>query len=178
MTAENKKDLKTMVAVDMRRMFTSRLLYIMLAVCLVTPILILTMTSGFGGEDLPMLQNVWQIIGSGGNEGMAMDMTTMCNINLLYFGIAVFVALFVSDDFRSGYAKNLFAVRAKKGSYVVSKTIVCFIAAALMLFAFFAGAMLGGTFGGLSFALGSVSIFNIVMCMLAKLFLMLVFVGI
>lgn len=46
------------------------------------------------------------------------------NINMLYFFVAVFVCLFVSDDFRSGYAKNLFTVRSKKSDYVISKTLV------------------------------------------------------
>ena len=84
----------------------------------------------------------------------------------------------ISDDFRSGYAKNLFTVRAKKGDYVISKTLVGFICGALMLIAYFVGAMLAGAITGLSFALGSLSAANIVMCMLSKVFLMLVFVSI
>lgn len=39
---------------------------------------------------------------------VGMDMTSMCNINLMYFAVAVYVRLFVSEDFRNGYAKNLF----------------------------------------------------------------------
>ena len=102
----------------------------------------------------------------------------MCNINMMFMAVAVFVCLFISDDFRSGYAKNLFTVRAKRGEYVVSKTISGFICGAVMLIAYLIGSILGGAISGLSFDLHGLSIGNIVMCMLAKIFLMLVFVSI
>jgi len=44
--------------------------------------------------------------------------------------------------------------------------------------AFFIGAMFGGAVAGLPFELGSVTVFNIVMCMLSKVFLIAVFVPI
>ena len=47
-----------------------------------------------------------------------------------------------------------------------------------MLIAYFIGAMLGGAISGLSFDLGTLTPANIVMCMIAKVFLMLVFVAI
>lgn len=81
-------------------------------------------------------------------------------------------------DFRSGYAKNLFTVRAKKGDYIVSKTVAGFVCGTFMLIAYFIGAMLGGAISGLSFGLGTLSIGNIVMCMIAKVFLMFVFIAI
>lgn len=84
-----------------------------------------------------------------------MDMTSMCSINLVYFMPAVFLYVFAGDDFRSGYAKNLFTVHAKKGSYVASKSVVGFLAGAAMLVAFFIGTVLGGKISGLSFELGS-----------------------
>lgn len=102
----------------------------------------------------------------------------MCNINMMFMAVAVFICLFISDDFRSGYAKNLFTVRAKKGDYVISKTLAGFICGALMLIFYFVGAMLGAAISGLSFDLGGLNTGNIVMCMLAKIFLMLVFVSI
>lgn len=47
-----------------------------------------------------------------------------------------------------------------------------------MLIAYFIGAMLGGAISGLSFDIGTLNAGNIVMCMLAKIFLMLVFIPI
>lgn len=200
---------KTMLKVDMRRLFTSRMFYIMLGIALCMPIAILVMTSSLAGTEttnpqtgevtvMEGFENTWDIIGSesdtelfGGTKtdsaaeasdnaamGMNMDMTSMCNINLVYFMLAVFLCVFVGGDFRSGYAKNLFTVRAKKGGYVASKTVVGLIAGAAMLVAFFIGTVLGGNIAGLSFDLGSAGADGLVMCMLAKIFLMGVFTAI
>lgn len=183
--------LKSMLKVDFRRLFTTRLFYIMVGVCLVIPVLILVMTTMMDGTVsvnpqtgqetvLEGFDNTWQAIGSvsGGDAMPDMSLTGMCNINMLYFFVAVLVCLFVSDEFKSGYAKNLFAVRAKKSDYVISKTLVCFVGGALMILAFFAGAMLGGAISGLSFDTGASGANGIVMCMLSKLLLVAVFVPI
>ena len=183
------KRLKSMLKVDFRRMFTMPMLYIMIGVCLAMPILILVMTTMMGsttmadpttGVETTMdtFTNTWQAIGSFSSEssGMNMSLTGMCNINMLYFIIAVFVCLFVAGDFRSGYAKNLFAVRAQKSDYVISKTLVGFVGGVGMLLAFFVGAMVGGAVAGLSFDLGAAGVSGLVMCLLSKLFLVGVFV--
>lgn len=183
--------LRSMLAVDFRRMFTSGTFYVITGICLIIPILILvmiTMMEGTvtvdpqtGAESVVQgFSSAWDIIGTtgGSDSAMSMDMTAMCNINLLYFAVAVLVGLFVSEDFKSGYAKNLFTVRAKRGEYVASKTIVCCMAGAVMMAAFFAGTMLGGVFAGLSFDLGGLAAGNVVFCMLAKTFLIAVFVPI
>lgn len=170
--------MKSMLTVDFRRMFTMRLLYIMLGICLATPILILVMTSGFGGDEGQMFGSVWSIIETTGGGAGGMDIMAMCNIDLVYFGVVILACLFASEDFKSGYAKNLFTVRAKKTNYVISKILVCFTGGALMIAAFFVGAMLGGAFAGLPFELGAVSASNIVMCMLSKIFVVGIFVAI
>lgn len=185
------KRLKTMLSVDLRRMFTMPLLYIMVGCCLVMPILILVMTTMMDGSIsvdpttgaetiIEGFDNTWQAIAtlSSENSMMNMSMTGMCNINLLYFFAAVLVCIFVADDFRSGYAKNLFTVRAHKSDYVVSKTLVCFAGSALMLIAFFIGTILGGAISGLPFDLGAAGVSGLVMCMLSKVFLIAVFVAI
>lgn len=184
-----KKRLKSMLAVDFRRMFTSSLYYIMVGISLVMPILILVMTTMMDGSVstdpqtgaetvMEGFKNVWQIIGSVSGDSsamMGMDITSMCNINMMFFVIAVFVCIFVADDFRSGYAKNLFTVRAKKDDYVVSKSIVCFVAGASMILAFFIGSMIGGGIAGLSFALEGVTVGNIIMSVLSKILLVGIF---
>ncbi|MDE5820334.1 MAG: ABC transporter permease [Lachnospiraceae bacterium] len=191
MTNTKTNRIKSMLAVDFRRMFTTRFLYIMVGICLVMPILILVMTTMMDGSVtvdpqtgaetvMEGFKNTWQAIGSLPGEGGMMDMslTAMCNINMLYFFIVVLVGVFVAEDFRSGYAKNIFTVRAKKGDYVISKTLVCFVGSALMFLAYFAGAMLGGAVSGLPFDTGTFGIGGVVMCMLSKLFMTAVFVGI
>lgn len=182
--------LKTMLKVDARRMFTMPTVWIMFGVSLALPILILVMTSFMGGttvnpqtgaeETVETFTNVWQAIGSAGGNAMAMDLTSMCNINLLYFLAAIFVCVFVGEDFRSGYVKNLFTVRSRKTDYVFSKTVVLFAATVGMFVLYFVGAMIGGAIANLSFDVAAVgaSVGGIVACMVSKVFFALVFVSI
>ena len=226
------KRFSSMLKVDFKRLFISRAFYIILAACLVAPILITVMTTMMDvsvsvnpqtGEESVMegFDNAWQIIGSvsggdsaasgnengtetgneadteagseGGNEtdteavtdgaaggmaGMDMGLTTMCNINMLYFGIAALVCIFVSEDFISGYSKNLFTVRAKKTDYVASKTVVLIIGAMMMILAFIIGSVIGGAVSGLSFEMMGFDAFNLVMCFLSKMVLVSIFVPI
>ena len=190
-----KKRLTSMLKVDFRRMFLSPFFYIMLGIALVVPVLILVMTTMMDGTVsvnpqtgaetvIHGFDNVWQILGSVSSTstdsaaGMSMDLVSMCNINMMYFGVAVLVCVFVSDDFRSGYAKNLFTVRAKKTDYVISKTVVGSVGAALILVLFFIGAMLGGGVASLPFEMVGFTAGNVAACMLAKLFLAILFVAV
>ena len=187
------KRMKSMLKVDFRRMFKSKLFYILIACALVIPILMtvmMTMMDGYVSVDpqtgvetvIHGPENAWQSIGTlpiaDGAAMGGMDVMAMCNINMMFMLVSVFICLFVSDDFRSGYVKNLFTVRAKRGEYVVSKTVSGFVCGTFMLLAYFIGAMLGGAISGLSFDLAGLTAGNIVMCMIAKIFLMLVFVAI
>lgn len=179
--------IKTMLKVDFRRMFTQPLFYIMLGVAIIIPVLVLVMTTMMGGESvdgeaMETFTNVWQAIGTvssndGGNVGMSMDLTAMCNINLMYFALAVLVCVFTCDDFRSGYAKNIFAIRSKRSGYVASKTIVGFVGGACLITGYFIGAMIGGKIAGLSFEL-EVGGGEVVCCLLAKIFIVAIFSGI
>lgn len=184
MTTSNKKytlrKFQSMISVDFRRMFTMPFYYIMAGICLVLPILILVMTSSFSDspESSEMFTNVWQMLGSTGESSIGMDITGMCNINMLYFVAAVFVCVFIADDFKSGYAKNLFTVRPNKVGYVVSKTLSGFVACASMLVAYLIGTLIGGAISGLPFDLGTVGIGGIIACFISKVFLMLAFVSI
>ena len=181
------KRLKTMLKVDFRRMFTQPLLYIMVGIALMVPVLVLVMTTMMDGSVsvdpttgvetvIEGFDNAWHAIATPSTESsMSMDMIGMCNINLLYFAVAVFVSIFVADDFRSGYAKNLFAVRAKKMDYVVSKTLAGFVCGVLMIAAWVVGTVLGGSIVSLPFDLGEAGVGGLVMCLLGKGFLMLLF---
>ncbi|MBE6666529.1 MAG: hypothetical protein E7603_10025 [Ruminococcaceae bacterium] len=184
------KRMKSMLKVDFRRMFKSKLFYIIIACALLMPVLMTVMMAMMDGSVsvdpqtgmetvMKGPENTWQNIGTLPGEPMGgAEIFMMCNINMAFMGVAVFVCLFISDDFRSGYAKNLFTVRAKKGDYVISKTLAGFVCGALMLIAYLLGSVLGGAISGLSFALHGLSAGNLIMCMLAKIFLMFVFVSI
>ena len=182
---------KSMLKVDFRRMFKSKLFYILIACALVMPILMTVMMSMMDGTVSKDPQtgietvmrgpeNVWQNIGTlPGVEAMGgSEVFMMCNINMMFMAVAVFVCLFIADDFRCGYAKNLFTVRAERGEYVISKTVAGFVTGALMLIAYFIGAIIGGAISSLSFDLHGLGGYNVIMCLLSKIFLMLVFVSI
>lgn len=190
------KRLKSMLKADFRRMFGTRLFYIMLGISVAVPILILVMTTMMDGsvsvnpqtgEETVMeaFDSTWQIIGTVSEEttstdtdAMSMDMMSMCNINLLYFGLAAFVCIFTADDFRSGYVKNLFTVRARKTDYIISKTLVCTLGGALLILGFFIGTMLGGAIAGLPFEMVGFGVGNVIMCLISKMLLIAVFVPI
>lgn len=67
--------LSSMLAVDFRRMFTQRLLWIMLGICFIIPILILVMTTAVAGspdaDGADVFTNAWQIIGTISGEAPA-----------------------------------------------------------------------------------------------------------
>ena len=183
-----KKRLMSMLKVDFKRMLISPIFYIMVGIALIIPILILVMTTMMDGSVSVNPQTgvetvsegfdyVWQIIATPSNTSMtSMGLVSMCNINMFYFAVAVLTTIFISDDFKSGYCKNLFTTRSNKKEYVVSKTIVLCLCGALMLIGFFMGSLLGGAISNLSFDLNGVTVNNIIMCMITKIMLVLVFV--
>ncbi len=189
------KRLKSMLKVDTRRLFISSFFYIMVGIAFVVPILILVMTTMMDGTVSTNPQTgqetvmqgfdyVWQILGSVSSSGtsqqagMGMDLVSMCNINMMYFAIAVLVCVFVCDDFRSGYAKNLFTVRSKKTDYVISKTVVASIGGAAMLIAFVLGSVIGGGVASLSFEMVGFNAFNLICSIISKVLLVPIFVSI
>lgn len=182
---------KRMLKVNFRRAFKSKLFYILIACALVMPILMTVMMSMMDGtesvnpetNEVTVIQgpeNAWQNIGTlpGGEQMGGNEVFAMCNINMMFMAVAVFVCVFISEDFRSGYAKNLFTVRAKRNDYVISKTVIGFVCGALMIIAYFIGSMLGGAISGLSFDLHGLNVGNIIFCLISKILLMLVFVPI
>lgn len=200
---------RSMLRVDFRRMLRSRLFYIILAAALLVPVVMTVMLTMMDGQEstdpqtgkvtvMEGPESVWESFGTlpadpsappaeapsddaaGAMGGMGdMSVMAMCNINMAFMGVAVFVCLFISEDFRSGYAKNLFTVRARRGEYVASKILAGFVCGALMLLLYTLGAILAGAITGLSFELvGDMTVAGLVMCLFAKILLMLVFVSI
>ena len=183
--------IESMIRVDFKRTLKSRLFYILLAIALCMPILMtvmMVMMDGSVSVDLETgvetvmrgPENVWQNIGTlpGGEAMGGAEIFAMCNINMMFMAVAVYICLFISDDFRTGYAKNLFTVRPWRVDYVISKTLIGCFSGALMLIAYFIGSVLGGAVSQLSFDLCGLTGANLLMCMLAKIFLMPVFVSI
>ena len=178
----------SMFKVDLKRTFITPLYYIMVAIAFVVPILVLVMTTKMPTTTIDPVTNVetpvetftnvWQSISSVSGSSSAMSIISMCNINLVYLFTLVPICLFVSEEFKSGYAKSIFVVRAKKSDYVISKSIIGFICGGSMIIAYFIGSLIGGKIAGLSFALEGVKVYQVFMCMLSKVCLVAVFVPI
>lgn len=179
-----------MIAADSYRIKRSRVFYILIACALIAPILMTVMMSMMDGSvsvdpqtgvETVMRgpENAWQNIGTlpGGENMGSSDIFAMCNINMVFMGACVFVCIFICNDFRSGYSKNLFTVRVKKGNYVLSKILMGSICGALMLIFYLIGSVIGGLISGISFDLFGLSYVNIIMCMLAKICLVPMFVS-
>lgn len=195
---ENKKNKLSLLSVDFTRLFKSKLFYILLGIALLAPVLILVMTTAMDGKVsvdpqtgketvMQGFQSVWEIFGSLSGSGMSgangeaqasgMSLTAMCNINLLFFAVVVFVCLFVADDFRSGFCKNIFSVRQGKGEYILSKTLLSLFLSALLFFLFFVGALVGGKISSLPFAMDSFTLGNLLLCLLSKIALSGLFIS-
>lgn len=110
--------LKSMLSVDFRRLFTTRMFYIMVGIALVIPVLMPVMSTSVDStttvdqatgvetvEEREPYTNVWQVVESidGENSGISTDMLSMCNINMLFFMAAILVCVFTTDDFKSGH---------------------------------------------------------------------------
>lgn len=171
------KRLKALIKVDFRRMFTMPLVYIMIGISFILPILILVMTSMMGdANEESSFTNAWQIIGST-SLASSMDLASMCNVNMIFFISVIFACIFISNDFKSGFSKNLFTNHYNKFEFIISKTASCFIGSFLMLVAFLIGSIIGGEIAGLSFSTLGFGVGGVIFCFISKIFLLLVFVS-
>ncbi|MBE5764685.1 MAG: hypothetical protein E7339_03675 [Clostridiales bacterium] len=186
-----KNRMNSMLKVDFHRALRSKVFYILIACALIMPILMTVMMAMMDGSVSVNQQtgvetvmrgpeNAWQNLGTlpGGESMGGAEIFAMCNINMAFMGVAVFICLFITDDFRSGYAKNLFTVRAKRGEYVISKILFGSLCGSLMIIAYFLGSVLGGAIAGLSFELHGLTAGNILSCIIAKICLMPLFVSV
>ena len=136
------KRLRSMLKVDFRRLGKSRLFYSLLACALLIPIVMtvmLTMMDGSVSVDpqtgaetvIHGPESIWQSIGtlpSGETADPAapmggMDVMAMCNINMMFMLVAVFVCLFVSDDSEAAMPRISLRSGRKKGSILFPRPL-------------------------------------------------------
>lgn len=185
------KRLGSMLRVDFRRTFRFRTFYLVILAAFLVPLAMTVMMSMMDGKVSVNPQtgvesvtegpeNTWQNLGTlpGGEEMRGAEIFALCNVNMVFLGVAVFVGLFMTEDFKSGYAKNLFTFRVGRGDYIFSKIVVGAVCGALMFAAYFLGTVLGGAIAGLSFDLCGLTVGNLIFCMLSKVFLGAVFVSV
>lgn len=148
------KRLKGMLGVDFYRLFHTPLYYIFLAIAALIPALIIG-TSGMenpeGTVAAALYTNVWNAIAADTPLYAFSHMGEYANMNMVFIFGGIMVSIFIGNDYRSGYVKQLFTTHAKKQDYMLSKTITCAFAMACMCVTYLLGAIGAGALVGMSF---------------------------
>ena len=148
------KRLKGMLGVDFYRLFHTPLYYIFLAIAALIPALIIG-TSGMENPDgttaAALYTNVWNAIAADTPLYAFSHMGEYANMNMVFIFGGIMVSIFIGNDYRSGYVKQLFTTHAKKQDYMMSKTITCAFAMACMCVTYLLGAIGAGLLVGMSF---------------------------
>ena len=156
------KRLKGMLGVDFYRLFHTPLYYIFLAIAAIIPAMILG-TMGMenpqtGETGTQLYTNVWHIIAAETPLYVVSDIAEYANMNMVFIFGGIMVSIFIGNDYRSGYVKQLFTIHAKKQDYMLSKTITCAFAMACMCLTYLIGAVLAGLLTGISFEVNAGSL--------------------
>ena len=140
--------IKGMLGVDFYRLFHTPLFYIFLAIAAIIPAMVsaMTMMPDQNGQTMePLYSNVWQIIAASKSLYVIETIADYANMNMVFIFGGIMVSIFIGNDYRSGYVKQLFTTHAKKQDYMISKSLVCAFAIVCMCITY----LIGGTVGGL-----------------------------
>ena len=140
--------IKGMLGVDFYRLFHTPLFYIFLAIAAIISAMVsaMTMMPDQNGNTMePLYSNVWQIIAATKSLYVMETIADYANMNLVFIFGGIMVSIFIGNDYRSGYVKQLFTTHAKKQDYMISKSLFCAFAMACMCLTY----LFGGTVGGL-----------------------------
>lgn len=153
--------IKSMLGVDFYRLFHTPLFYIFLIIAAFIPALIL----GSGGMEGPdgttgalLYTNVWNAVAADTPLYAFSGIGEYANMNMVFIFGGIMVSIFIGNDYKSGYVKQLFTTHAKKQDYMISKSITCAFAMACMCITYLAGSVAGGLFVGLDFSVNAGSL--------------------
>ena len=165
--------IKGMLGVDFYRLFHTPLFYIFLAIAAIIPAMVsaMTMMPDQNGQTMePLYSNVWQIIAATKSLYVIETIADYANMNMVFIFGGIMVSIFIGNDYRSGYVKQLFTTHAKKQDYMISKSLVCAFAMACMCITY----LIGGTVGGLLVGYDTdVSVGSLMIAILGKIIMSL-----
>ena len=163
-----------MLGVDFYRLFHTPMYYIFLAIAALIPALILGtggMTNPQTGEAGAMLYtNVWNTVAADTPLYVVSDIGEYANMNMVFIFGGIMVSIFIGNDYRSGYVKQLFTTHALKQDYMMSKTLVSAFSMACMCVTYLIGSVAAGALVGLDF---SVNVGSLVCAVIGKLIMSL-----
>ena len=155
------KRLKGMLGVDFYRLFHTPLYYIFLAIAALIPALIIG-TSGMENPDgttaAALYTNVWNAIAADTPLYTFSNMGEYANMNMVFIFGGIMVSIFIGNDYRSGYVKQLFTTHAKKQDYMLSKALVGAFSMTCMCVTYLIGAVAAGVLTGISFEVNAGSL--------------------
>jgi hypothetical protein len=161
------KRIKGMLGVDFYRLFHTPLFYIFLIIAAVIPAMILG-TSGMDTTEAAtsIFTNTWQMIAAETPLYVVSGIGEYANMNMVFIFGGIMVSIFIGNDYRSSYVKQLFTTHAKKEDYMISKTLSCAFAMACMCITYLLGTVFAGMLVGASM---EVNIGSLVLAILGKI---------
>ncbi len=158
------KRLKGMLGVDFYRLSHTPMFYIFLAIAAMIPATILATT----GQS--MFDNTWQIVAANNPLYVINDMGDYANMNMVFIFGGIMVSIFIGNDYKSGYVKQLFTTHAKKRDYMMSKTLAGAFSMSCMCISYLLASALAGMFAGTSF---EVNVGSLILAVLGKIIMSL-----
>lgn len=160
--------LRGMLGVDFYRLFNTPLFYIFLGIAAIIPAMIVGLTTGAEGE--PLYENAWQVIAAYEPLYVVGDIGEYANMNMVYIFGGIMVSIFIGNDYRSGYVKQLFTTHARKQDYVISKTLVSAFSIVCMCGTYLIGGVIAGVAVGADM---TVNVGSLIIALLSKLIMSL-----
>ena len=158
--------LKGMLGVDFYRLFHTPLFYIFLIIAAIIPAMVSAMMPDQDGNKIALYSNVWQIIAASKSLYVIETIADYANMNMVFIFGGIMVSIFIGNDYRSGYVKQLFTTHAKKQDYMISKSLVCAFAMACMCVTYLIGGVVGGLIAGYK---TDVNVLSLVVAILGKI---------
>jgi hypothetical protein len=161
------KRLKSMLGVDFYRLFHTPMFYIFLLIAALIPAMILSTTgTDSSGESVPMYSNAWQMIAASKPLYVVNDMGEYANMNMVFIFGGIMVSIFIGNDYKSGYVKQLFTTHAKKQDYMMSKSIVGAFSMICMCITYIIGTVMAGLSINISF---EINVGSLILAILSKM---------
>lgn len=161
------KRIKGMLGVDFYRLFHTPLYYIFLVIAAFIPALVLgTSGTDAAGAATSIYTNTWQMIAAKTPLYVASNMGEYANMNMVFIFGGIMVSIFIGNDYRSGYVKQLFTTHSKKQDYMISKSLTCAFAMACMCITYLIGTIVSGMLVGADM---EVNVTSIIYAVLGKI---------
>ena len=161
------KRIKGMLGVDFYRLFHTPLFYIFIVIAAVIPAMVLG-SSGMDttGATTAVYTNTWQMVAAKTPLYIISDISEYANMNMIFIFGGIMISIFIGNDYRSGYVKQLFTTHAKKQDYMISKALTGAFSMVCMCVTYLLGTIGSGLFVGASM---DVNIPSLMIAILSKM---------